>query len=243
MRQGALRITAAALVVLALALCPVLADCRTSNCSQNNARAAACADVAEPRIPTVMLTFDFIFVPDFPRVEGGQLFCIKWEESEFAFIHSSTAAACVDFLELDCDNAPGPNPADCKWETGNVLPGEFVECSYNFAADTTEGFDCRPHDDLGMLGTLRITNPIVLSVDKVNQDVELSWTGGDGGGVIPAARRFTVLRADDARLQTAGPGMDPIGGAGGTSFTDVGEATPATPSRYYLVRHRQDNEL
>ena len=92
--------TAAVTLASLLLAFPALADCRTSNCSQNNARHSECEALAAPRIPTVLLTVDFIFVPDLPRVEGGQRFCVKWEADAFGFVHTSTADACFDFDEV-----------------------------------------------------------------------------------------------------------------------------------------------
>jgi hypothetical protein len=90
-----------------------------------------------------------------------------------------------------------------------------------------------------MTGTLQVTTPIQLSVDKVMGSVKLSWTGG---GVSPDfSYKVERQSGGDPTFLTSTNTADPDGGVLGTVFTDAGDlAIPTT--RYYLVRNKQTNE-
>ncbi len=238
------------LLALAVLVAPVelRASCRSSHCGLSTSLPTECAQRAQVRAPLVMMTGSFgsfRFEPQDPRIEPGD--CIEWMSGSVT--HSSSADNCADLSNAACDAAsPDPN---CKWETGNVsVSGVSVFCFYDalrFLSDTSEGYYCRPHSSPShsgtMFGTLRVTRAIVLTVTRAGDDVELGWSGGDGGGVSIADRRFQVVRStDDPNFSGVLENFTPSGGVAGTSYTDLGEAANTNVARFYLVLHRQATE-
>jgi len=93
-----------------------------------------------------------------------------------------------------------------------------------------------------MVGTLRVTTPIVLTLAKevATSSVKLDWTGGGAPGDVS----YKVARQSGGNprfpVGATTTTLDPDGGVLGTTFTDTGAL--ATATRYYLVRNKQTNE-
>jgi plastocyanin len=180
---------------------------------------------------------NFVFVPASPKIEPGD--CITWRAATVT--HSSSDDACTD--TSFCDTPP---PVECQWDTANVSSASTIPtstCFYDpvlFPAASADPFHCRFH--LTMLGTLQVTTPIALSVDKdlATSSVKLSWSGGGVTGDVS----YKVARqtGGDPRFPVASTTtVNPVGGVLGTTFTDTGDLANAT-TRYYLVRNKQTNE-
>ncbi|HJQ99235.1 MAG TPA: hypothetical protein VJ826_13060 [Candidatus Polarisedimenticolaceae bacterium] len=214
--------------------------CVTPNCVFGDAP-AICKNMAAARIPTVSMTLSgsFVFVPAEPRIEPGG--CINWRSS--GATHSSSDAQCAQ--STLCNAAPVPA---CKFESGNVASNASTTCQYDesgFPAGTGDSYYCRFHatPTTGtMRGTVRVTTPIVLDVQKNvgTGAIELSWTGGGVTGDV--SYKVAKQTAGDPKFPLATTTtVNPNGGVLGTTFTDAGElANPTT--RYYLVRNKQTNE-
>ena len=210
-------------------------SCETSNCTLGGTP-AACSNRAAPRTPTVLMGsgINSIFVPASPKIEPGD--CIIWKAATVT--HSSSDNACTD-TSL-CDNPP---PIECQWDTANVssiAATPTSTCYYDpaaFPATSADPFHCRFH--LSMLGTLQVTTPIQLSVDKdlVTSSVKLGWSGGGVTGDV--SYKIARQSGGDPMFPAASTTtVNPAGGVLGTTFTDVLDAT----TRYYLVRNKQTNE-
>ena len=250
-RAGALLTALIVLVFLANPAVRAQTACRTANCVQNGLP-PPCANRAAPRIPTVLMTtdpttFSYVFKPADPRIEPGD--CIEWKDD--GDTHNSSADPCPDDVLTSCT---APSPSSCKWETGNVSPIDVppsVVCYYNpgptfFPPGTGAGYYCRIHDNPShtgtMHGTLRVTTPIVLTVDKDSAagDVVLSWSGGGISGDVT----YKVVRnaiGDPSFPPATTQTCDPSGGSTGTSYRDIVELN-ILQARYYLVRNKQTNE-
>jgi len=212
--------------------------CVTPNCTFGGTP-AACLNRAVPRTPTVLMGNGLILVfnPASPKIEPGD--CIVWKAATLT--HSSSGDACL--ADMVCGLPPS---ASCEWDSANLSSASATPtstCFYDpalFPATTVDSFHCRFH--LAMHGTLQVTTPIQLSVDKdvATSSVKLTWSGGGVTGDVS----YKVAR------QTGGDPKFPAGttttvnpdsGVLGTTFIDAGDlASPAT--RYYLVRNKQTNE-
>jgi plastocyanin len=215
--------------------------CATPNCVQGG-KPAVCVNVAAPRTPNVSMTvsgINFVFVPANPKIEPGD--CITWTSS--GATHSSATSGCVD------DSLCGAPPvASCNTDTGNVATTVMATCSYDpaiFPAGTGNAYYCRIHatPTTGtMRGTLQVTTPIVLSVNKdiATNSVKLTWTGGGVTGYMSykVARDNAGNPAMPAVTTTT---VNPDTGVTGTTFTDTGDLLNAT-THFYLVRNKQTNE-
>lgn len=234
------------LVIAAASTAPALAQttCATPTCAQGTAP-AACQNRAAPRTPTVLMTtsgLNFVFDPSDPKIEPGD--CIVWRAASVT--HSSSGSGCID------DSLCGAPPiASCQYDTGNVGSASATPtstCFYaesSFPAGTGQSYYCRIHatPTTGtMRGTIRVTAPIVLTVDKdlVTSSVVLDWTGG---GVAGDASYKVVRNGVGDPTFPAGTTstLDPDGGVLGTTFTDSGALLDAG-TRYYLIRNKQTNE-
>jgi len=233
------------LAAAALAACaPVLAQsvCVTPNCAFG-AVPPSCRGLAEPRTATVLMgSGGLVFTPPNPKIEPGD--CILWRSASNT--HSASGNSCPD--GSTCGSI---SPPACQFESGNVdalsAPPEST-CFYDpvgFPAGTGNAYYCRIHASPTagtMRGTLRVTTPIVLTVDKDlgTNSVKLSWTGGGVTGDFS----YKVARqsAGDPTFPAGTTNtLNPDGGALGTTFIDPGELlSPNT--RYYLVRNKQTNE-
>lgn len=218
--------------------------CATPSCT-NGGTPAQCANRAAPRTPTVLLTtsgVNFVFDPSNPKIEPGD--CIIWRAASIT--HSSSGNGCAD------DTTCGAPPiGGCQYDTGNVSSGAAnptATCFYDsgtFPAGTGQGYYCRIHASPTtgtMRGTLMVTTPIALTLDKViaTNTVKLSWTGGGVTGDV--TYKVAKNSAGDPLFPTATTTtLNPDGGTTGTTFTDTGELSSAT-TKYYLVRNRQTNE-
>jgi plastocyanin len=180
---------------------------------------------------------NLVFLPANPKIEPGD--CIIWRAATVT--HSSSENPCTD-TSL-CDTPP---PVDCGWDTANVSSSATTPtstCYYDpalFPPTSADAFHCRFH--AMMLGTLRVTTPILLSVDKDlgTGSVKLGWSGGGVAGDVS----YKVARQSggDPRFPTASTTtVNPDGGVLGTTFTDAGDLGNLT-TRYYLVRNKQTNE-
>ena len=220
--------------------------CRTSNCAGGGALPAGCNNRSAPSTAVVLMTtsgINFIFSPAEPRIEPGD--CIEWRAATAT--HDSTSDPCTD----DPTCALPPVPA-CLWDSGNIdslSATPSATCYYDpvtYPATTGDGFYCRLHDNPAhtgtMHGTLRVTTPIQL---RVNKDlglghVTLVWSGGG----VPPDVTYKVVRNNVGNPlfpKATNITVNPDGGVAGTQYTDVGEL--ANPSnRYYLVRNKQTNE-
>ena len=216
--------------------------CQTPNC-RTAAKPAECANIAAARIPLVHLTVsgvNFVFVPSDPKIEPGD--CIQWMADNVTHSSSENHANAAD------DTCAGAPPAGTLWDSGNIVSGganNIAFCAYSpvtFPAGTGNGYFCRIHATATtgtMRGTLRVTTPIQLQIDKSGADAKLSWTGGG----IPGDITYKVAKsANDptftpVNVQT----LNPDGGVTGTTLTDVGALADPT-TRYYLARNRQTNE-
>lgn len=239
-RRAAVLASLAAAAFLAGSQAVAQTACRTASCSPDTAPPVECEQMASARIIQVSMQGAnpvFVFSPSEPLVEPGA--CISWIANTSQ--HSGSDTSCPD--GNFCNN---PSPAACLFETGNVGTADpAVLCFYNttdWPAQTDDPFYCRIHatPTTGtMRGTLRVTTPIDLQVDKITAtgDVSLTWTGGGVAG----SERFIGARADAATFPTFGS-FDPDSGPTGRSYLDLDELDPALPSRYYLVRNRQSNE-
>jgi len=234
-----------AAVVVAAALAPARAQnaCLTPNCALG-ATPVVCQNRASPRTPTVLMTqsgFNNVFNPANPRIEPGS--CIIWRAA--GTTHTSTGNVCMP--DPLCDS---PNPPECQWDSANVSAGAAnptTTCSYDaaaFPAGTGNAYYCRLHatpTSGTMRGTLQVTTPIVLAVDKevATNSIKLSWTGGGvtGDFTYKVARNVTSPQMPAATTTT----LNPDGGVAGTTFLDVGVLT-GPGARYYLVRNKQTNE-
>ena len=217
--------------------------CITPNCAFA-ATPSACLNRAAPRTPTVAMGSgaNLIFVPANPRIEPGD--CIIWRSATSS--HSSSGHSCND--DAACGS---PAPAACEWDTANVSSGAATPtatCFYDpatFPASAASTYYCRIHATATtgtMRGTLQVTTPIQLTVNKelATSSVKLTWTGGGVTGDIS----YKVARqsAGDPRFPVATTTtVNPDGGVLGTTFTDLGDLGTTT-TRYYLVRNKQTNE-
>ena len=215
--------------------------CATPNCVQGS-KPAVCQNLAAPRTPTVLMTIsgvNFVFQPSNPRFEPGD--CITWTAS--GATHSSSGNACTD------DTLCGAPPAlGCNQDTGNVAISQTATCSYDAAtypAGTGNAYYCRIHASPTtgtMRGTMQVTTPIILSVNKDlgTNSVKLTWTGGGVTGDVS----YKVARdnAGDPQMPAATTTtVNPDGGVTGTTFLDAGDLLNAT-THFYLVRNKQTNE-
>jgi len=215
--------------------------CVTPNCVFGDAP-LICKNTAAARIPTVLMMqsgVNFVFNPAEPRIEPGD--CITWRSS--GVTHSSTAGTCPD--DALCGSI---SPPACTFDSGNVANAAATTCQYDeaqFPVSTGSGFYCRIHASPTtgtMRGTLRVTTPIVLSVQKniATGAIDLSWTGGGVTGDLSYKVAKQTVGDPKFPLATTTT-VNPDAGVLGTAFTDAGElANPAT--RYYLVRNKQTNE-
>jgi hypothetical protein len=223
--------------------------CRTANCNLSTTPPAACTNRATPRQTTVNMTnsgLQFIYVPQNPKIEPDG--CILWQATGTIVDHSSSADDCADTNAV-CSVVD----STCAWESGNAAPNDVPPsevCHYStatFPAGTEDGFYCRVHSSPAhagtMFGTLRVTTPIDLVVNKDTGagDVVLTWTGGGVTGDVTykvvrnlVANPLFPLGADTVT-------GDPDGGTAGTTFREIGGLTDPA-SHYYLVRNRQINE-
>ena len=236
------------LVLLAIpagAIRPAAAQttCVTPNCVFDGAP-PACAKMAQPRIPTVQLTtsgINNVFVPSNPKIEPGD--CIFWQP--MTSTHSASGVACTD--DPLCGSIA---PPACQFDSGNLdsLAADTATCQYDaasFPAGTGTNYYCRIHatPTTGtMRGTLRVTTPIVLLLDKVpgTMSVKLTWSGGGVTGDVT----YRVARntgGDPLMPPGTTTTMTPDAGNTGTVWTDSGDLLNPT-TRYYLVRNRQTNE-
>lgn len=237
------------LIVVAVAALAAVSEvsaqtaCLTPNCAFG-ATPAACVNRAVPRTPTVQMGSgaNLIFVPANPRIEPGD--CIVWRAATIT--HSSSGSACPDGTLCN-----SPSPPTCEWETANVASGGATPtstCFYDpvsFPPASADAFYCRIHATATtgtMRGTLQVTTPIQLIVDKMSatNSVKLTWTGGGVTGDLS----YKVARqtGGDPGFPTASTTtVNPDGGVLGTTFTDVGDLVSPT-TRYYLVRNKQMNE-
>jgi len=180
------------------------------------------------------------FIPANPKIEPGD--CIRWKSS--GSTHSSTGDLCP------AGSACGsPAPAACQWESSNVaaVATDWADCFYDpvgFPAESSDPYYCRFHGSptSGMRGTLRVTTPIQLTVEKVlkTNSVKLSWTGGGVTGDIS----YKVARqsgGDPLFPAASTTTVDPDGGVLGMTFTDFGDLGNDT-TRYYIIRNKQTNE-
>jgi len=234
------------LPVVVLLILPVLdaraqSACVTPNCVFGGSP-PSCAATAAARVPTVHKTtsgVNFAFVPAEPRIEPGD--CITWRSS--GVTHSSTAAPCPD--DAVCGSI---SPPTCTFDSGNVQNAAVTTCHYDeaqFPVNSGSNYYCRIHatPTTGtMRGVLRVTTPIVLSVQKNvgTGAVELSWTGGGVTGDVSYKVAKQTVGDPKFPLATTTT-VNPNGGVLGTAFTDAGELSSAT-TRYYLVRNKQTNE-
>jgi len=232
----------AAVIVIGIAA-PAAAQtaCLTTNCVFAG-KPAVCQNRAAPRTPTVLMTGGLVFDPPNPKIEPGS--CITWRSSSAT--HNSSGNQCTD--DPVCGS---PAVAACQFDTANVnsvSADPTSTCAYSeaqFPVGTGQAYYCRIHatPTTGtMRGTLRVTTPIVLTVDKdiPNSSVKLSWTGGGVTGDIS----YKVARntGGDATMPIATTTtVNPDGGVTGTTFTDVNELLSGT-TKYYLVRNKQTNE-
>jgi plastocyanin len=237
----------AAVAVAAALAGPAAAQsfCATSNCVVGGAP-SACQNRALPSVPTVLMTqsgVNFVFVPSNPKIEPGG--CIIWKAVQAT--HSSSGTGCFD--DSFCADPPLPG---CLWDAGNVeslATDPTSTCFYDTAtypAGTGDNYYCRIHatPTTGtMRGTLRVTTPIVLLVNKdlATSSVKLTWTGGGVTGDVT----YKVARntgGDPTMPPATTPILNPDGGTAGTTFTDANELGNTT-TRYYLVRNKQSNEI
>jgi plastocyanin len=187
---------------------------------------------------------DFLtFVPQNPKIEPGG--CITWLATG-SIVHNSSADNCADTNGI-CDVVD----LTCLWESGNVAPNDTppaATCHYHpltFPAGVNDGYYCRIHSTPthqgSMFGTLRVTTPIQLTVNKSGNNIVLSWTGGGVAGDVT----YKVVRSMNGNPLFP-PGIttvtsNPAGGTTGTTFTEVnGLSDPA--NHYYLIRNKQTNE-
>jgi plastocyanin len=216
----------------------------TSNCVFAG-KPPACASRAEPRTPLVQMTqsgANFVFNPANPKIEPGG--CITFRSANVT--HSASDNGCAD--DAVCGSPP---VAACQYETGNVssgAPNPTSTCFYSaatFPAGTGDGYFCRLHATATtgtMRGTIRVTTPIVLTVDKevATTSVKLAWTGG---GVTGDVTYKVARNSGGDPVMPAGTTtiVNPDGGVTGTTFTDAGELSSPT-TKYYLVRNKQTSE-
>ena len=237
--RSILRILAWSLVSAATAPASAQTVCITPNCASGGTP-AACLNRAAPRTPTVLMGVGgiyLVFDPPDPKIEPGG--CIVWNAATQT--HSSSGSACT--ADLFCGLPPS---VPCEWDSANVSSASATPtstCFYDpalFPAATADDFHCRIH--ASMFGTLQVTTPIQLSVDKdvATNSVKLTFGGGGVAGDIS----YKVARqtGGDPRFPAGSTvTVDPDGGVLGTIFTDAGDlASPTT--RYYLVRNKQTNE-
>ncbi|HEX4824378.1 MAG TPA: hypothetical protein VFV19_08700 [Candidatus Polarisedimenticolaceae bacterium] len=227
-----------AAMMLAAAQARAQTVCATPNCVQGG-KPTVCQNLAAPRTPNVSMTASLTFVPANPKIEPGD--CITWTAATFT--HSSTGNPCTD------DSLCGAPPvAGCNYDTGNVAAANTSTCSYDpatYPAGTGNAYYCRIHASPTtgtMRGTMQVTTPIVLSVDKdlATSSVKLTWTGGGvtGDFSYKVARDNAGNPAMPAGTTTT---VNPDGGVTGTTFTDTGDLLNAT-THFYLVRNKQTNE-
>lgn len=212
--------------------------CITPNCALGGTP-AECLNRAAPRTPTVLMGsgVSLIFVPASPRIEPGD--CIIWRGATLT--HSSSDNACTGTSLCNL-----PPPVGCQWDTANVSSASATPtstCFYDpvlFPAASADPFRCRFH--AAMVGTLQVTTPIQLLVDKdlATSSVKLSWSGGGVTGDVS----YKVARqsgGDPTFPVASTTTVNPAGGVLGTTFTDAGDLADPT-TRYYLVRNKQTNE-
>ena len=235
-------LAAAALAIGAPALAQT--DCITPNCAFAGTP-ARCLNKATPRTPTVLLGSGLqnIYIPSNPKIEPGE--CILWRAQTST--HSSSGVSCTE--DVLCGS---PAPPECEWDTANI--DSFVApptstCYYDpalFPAAAASNFYCRIHatPTVGtMRGTLQVTTPIVMTVDKDlgTNSIKLAWTGGGVTGDLS----YKVVRQAGGNptfpVGATTTTVNPDGGVLGTAYTDVGVLASST-SRYYLVRNKQTNE-
>ena len=183
---------------------------------------------------TTLMTY--AFSPNKPKIEEGD--CIRWSQSSNA-THDSTHTVCMD--DPLCMVAP---IAGCKWDTGNVstTTNPSRTCFYspaNFPGSTGAAglhYYCRIHanasDTSGMVGDLRVTTKILLTVQKSGTSVVLSWSGGG----VTADFTYDVLRSlNDPKFNTFTTLA--TGAIAGNTHTD--STTIPGPALYsYLIRNK-----
>ena len=217
--------------------------CVTSNCVFGD-MPEVCRLRAAPRTPTVLMGNggSLTFLPANPRIEPGD--CIRWLTASSA--HDASESTCPD--DLTCGS---PSPPECQWNSGNLdsMSAQTAStCFYDptaFPAGTGDGYYCRRHASPTsgtMRGTLMVTTPIVLAMDKDlgTGSVKLTWSGGGVTGDLS----YKLARQDggDPAFPVATTTtVNPDGGVLGTTFLDAG-ALSAPNSIYYLVRNKQTNE-
>jgi len=214
--------------------------CRTPNCAPPGSVPIACQNRAAPSTLQINFTGTSVATYAFslkkPKIEEGD--CIRWSQGSIT-THDSTHAACAD--DMLCMAMPNPG---CLWDTGNVsnTMNPSRTCHYSpatFPGSTGAGglhFYCRihasPNDTTGMVGDLRVTTKIALTVQKSGSNVILSWAGGGVTGDLT----YDVLRSlNDSRFSafsTLASGTIP-----GNTHTDA--TTVPGPGLYsYLVRNK-----
>ena len=232
----------AAVVVKNVLIVAWAQTCITPNCVRGSSP-PECANRAALSTLQVSMTgarAGAAFIPANPKIEPGD--CIRWKATYST--HSSSGDLCS--ADPSCGS---PAPAACQWESSNVSPvsTDWADCFYDpvgFPAESSDPFYCRFHGTptTGMRGTLRVTTPIQLTVEKffATNSVRLSWTGGGVTG--DASYKVARQSGGDPLFPTASTTtVDPDGGVLGTTFTDIGDLGNGT-TRYYIIRNKQTNE-
>jgi plastocyanin len=230
-------VTVLGTILLSLSAASAQTTCRTGNCATGTAP-AACANRAAPY--TVRVTAaNFSFSPRTPKIEPGD--CVLWENVSVT-THSNAFDSCTDDTVGNSCQSP-PNPS-CRWDSGNLTTGApRATCFYGVTAFPVAdyGFYCRQHDAPNhsgtMNGTLRVTTPILIDVDKSGSDIVVSWAGGG----VPGDVTFKLLKSTDPLFPTAATTTLPAVGSAASPFTDTGEAG-SNQLRFYLVRNKQTSE-
>lgn len=222
--------------------------CRTANCNFSTTPPTQCTNRATPYQTTVLLTnsgLNFIYLPATVKIEPDD--CVLWMATGTIVDHSSSASDCADTNAV-CSVVD----TTCQWDSGNMAANDSPPsevCHYavtTFPQGTLDNFFCRIHASPTtgtMRGSLNVTTPIAITVDKDTGtgDVVLSWTGGGITGDVT----YRVVRnlVGDPTFTVGANTLtgSPDGGNTGTTFREIGGLTdPAT--HYYLIRNRQINE-
>ena len=231
--------------------------CRTANCAPPGSIPLECQNRAVPYTLQVNFvgtnTATYAFSPNKPKIEfpGGtpghldRGECIRWQQTNIITAHDSTHSVCND--DNLCMFAPAPN--GCNWDTGNVATATNTSrtCYYppgTFPVTTATGthFYCRlhaaPNDTTGMVGDLRVTTTINLSVHRTGNNVVVSWTGGG----VTGSFTYDVLRSLNDTKFTSFTTLA-TGTIAGNTFTDMTATCPTEPHcpgrlYSYLIRNK-----